>query len=138
MTALQIQLVKKTWKILRGVDPALIGDVFYSKLFADNPSFRMMFPKDLSVQYKKLVDTLSAIVARLDDLSVITDDITAMAKRHTGYGVEPAHYTKVGEALIWTLRHGLGNEWNTATEEAWVGCYTTLSETMIHAASDAA
>jgi hemoglobin-like flavoprotein len=51
----QIQLVKQSWKLLRNIDPAIVGDLFYSKLFADNPQVKKMFPKNMKEQYKKLV-----------------------------------------------------------------------------------
>ena len=86
-------------------------------------------------QYKKLMETLSVIVARLEKLDVLTNDIEAMAQRHVQYGVRPAHYKLIGNALLWTLQHGLGNDWNQETATAWVECYGILSKTMINAAS---
>jgi nitric oxide dioxygenase len=65
MTTEQIQLVKKTWKAFRGINPETVGDLFYSKLFADNPSLRKMFPADMQQQYKKLMDMLHAVIIRL-------------------------------------------------------------------------
>jgi hemoglobin-like flavoprotein len=128
----QIKLVKKTWKILMRIDPTIIGDAFYSKLFADQPAIRKLFPKDMDQQYVKLVDMLSSIIMNLDHPDIGTSDIMAMSKRHTGYGVKPAHYDMVGSALLWTLKKGLGTEWNQAIEEAWTDCYTSLADVMIH------
>src|SRR5580765_2899060 len=87
MTEQQITLVKNSWKIFRKVDAGLIGDVFYSKLFCDNPQLQQMFPTSMEQQYRKLIDMLSVIIAKLDDLSGITADIKMMALRHEGYGV---------------------------------------------------
>ena len=133
MTQEQIILVKKTWKIFRGIDPALVGDAFYSKLFSDTPGLRKMFPRDMSEQYRKLMDMLSTIVSRLDRLSELTGEIAAMARRHENYGVRPAHYKLVGKALLWTFEQGLGDDWTTDVKEAWINCYTTLSNVMIGA-----
>ena len=134
MTEMQIGLVKRTWKIFRGIDPGLVGDTFYSKLFNDNPSLRRMFPKSMEQQYRKLIDMLSTIVARLEKMNELKDDITAMAQRHKGYGVRPGHYKLVGKALLWTLKQGLGNDWTKEVEEAWTTCYNVLSTAMINAA----
>lgn len=133
MTEKQIGLVKRTWKIFREIDPDLVGDTFYSKLFNDNPSLRRMFPKNMEQQYRKLIDMLSAIVARLERLHELSNDIAALAQRHSGYGVRPAHYRLVGKALLWTLKQGLGNDWTKDVEEAWTLCYNILSEAMINA-----
>ena len=133
MTEDQILLVKKTWKIFRGIDPVIVGDTFYSKLFSDNPAVKKMFPRKMEEQYKKLMDMLSIVVARLDRLDELADTIAEMAQRHIQYGVRPAHYKFVGNALLWTLEQGLGSDWSTAVKEAWVKCYASLAEAMIKA-----
>ncbi|MEO6613863.1 MAG: globin domain-containing protein [Chitinophagaceae bacterium] len=135
MTGEQILLIKRSWKIFRGIDPQLVGDTFYSKLFMDNPSLRRMFPQNMDLQYKKLVDMLSTIVARLTNFTEVTNDMAAMAKRHASYGVRPAHYALVGAALLWTLEQGLGKDWTEETKNAWTTCYTMLANTMMNASS---
>jgi hemoglobin-like flavoprotein len=133
MTEEQTILVKNSWKMFRKVDSGLIGDVFYSKLFCDNPQLRSMFPSSMKAQYKKLIDMLSVVILRLDDLSEITADIKIMALRHESYGVKPQHYRSVGNALLWTLKRGLGNDWNNDLEQAWMAAYTKLAGAMIAA-----
>ena len=135
MTDEQIVLIKKTWRLFRDINPVLVGDTFYSKLFADNPGLRKMFPKYMNEQYKKLIDMLSTIVARLDHLEDLSEDIAAMARRHVHYGVKAEHYKLVGNALLWTLQQGLSNEWTPEVKEAWTRCYNTLADTMIKASS---
>ena len=134
MTAEQIALVKKTWKVFRGIDPVLIGDVFYSKLFVEAPHLRSMFRITRAEQSKKLIEMLNTIIARLDRLDELTKDIRELAMRHAGYGVKPSHYRQVGVALLWTLQQGLGSDWNKEVEAAWESCYKILADTMIEAA----
>jgi hemoglobin-like flavoprotein len=133
MTEEQIALVKNSWKMFRKIDAGLIGDVFYSKFFFENPKLRQMFPSSMEHQYKKLIEMLSVIISKLDRLDNITDDIKAMALRHEGYGVKPQHYRLLGNALLWTMERGLGNDWNDKVKEAWFACYTKIAETMIAA-----
>jgi hemoglobin-like flavoprotein len=137
MTQEQVKLVKQSWKVFRNIDPAVVGDLFYSKLFADHPSVKKMFPKDMSQQYNKLIDMITIIVIRLDHLDLLTGDIAAMAQRHTGYGVKPEHYTAVGESLLWTLEKGLGKDWTPEVKDAWVTCYGLLASIMIAASAQA-
>lgn len=132
MTTEQIRLVKKTWKAFRGISPATVGDLFYSKLFSDNPALRKMFPSDMEQQYQKLIDMLNAVVIRLDKLDELNEEIAAMAQRHVEYGVRPAHYKLVGNALLWTLQKGLGKDWTEEVKNAWSTCYKILADTMIN------
>ncbi len=134
MTEEQIALVKKTWKIFRDIDPALIGDVFYSKLFIEVPQVKHLFKTSRDIQSKKLVEMLSMIVGRLDRLDELTEDIKQLALRHVNYGVKVSHYRAVGAALLWTLQQGLGADWDKEVEAAWEACYRILSDTMINAA----
>ena len=133
MSSQQIKLVKSTWHIFRSIDPKLVGDVFYSKLFFDYPELRPMFPKKMADQYEKLVQMLNTIVAGLDHFDALRTVISDMAARHTGYGVRPEHYNAVGEALLWTLEQGLRNDWNEAVKDAWLTCYTILATAMVNA-----
>jgi hemoglobin-like flavoprotein len=136
MTKEEIELVKDSWKTLRGVDPRTIGEVFYAKLFLDAPNLRHMFPSDMREQSGKVFKMLNIVVSRLHKLDELQRDIEALAIRHKEYGVKTAHYELVGSALMWTLDRAFGMEWKPMTEEAWRKCYTTLSSTMIKAAKE--
>ena len=133
MTEEQISLVKKTWSIFREIDPVLVGDVFYSKLFFDMPHLEKLFHRSKEDQAKKLVEMLNVIVGRLDSMEELTDDIKQLATRHVQYGVKEQHYKAVGTALLWTLQQGLGRDWNEEVKKAWSSCFQVLSTTMINA-----
>ncbi len=126
MTPAQIKTVKKSWSILRQITPSVVAGAFYSKLFLDHPELRRMFPKDMDEQYKKLIDMLSVMVARVDDMEAFAQELTALAKRHEGYGVQEKHYAMVGSALLWTLEQGLGEDWTEEAKEAWSACYEAI------------
>ena len=132
MTGAQIILIKKSWSIFRSIDPALVGDVFYSRLFYKSPNLRGMFKTPMTDQNIKLIDMLSYLVSRLERLDEVSEEMAQLASRHTGYGVRPAHYKLVGEALLWTLEAGLGNDWNNDVKAAWKACYDTISNMMIN------
>lgn len=134
MTKDQILVVKQTWKIFREINPTVIGDVFYSKLFVEAPQVKHLFKTPRQEQSKKLIEMINLITARLERLDELTQEIKQLAVRHVGYGVKPSHYKSVGAALLWTLQQGLGKDWNKETQEAWEACYKVLSDTMIRAA----
>ena len=131
LTKKEISLIKKSWNLLEKIDPMAIGDIFYTKLFYDNPELRKMFPQDMKGQYQKFVDMLNTIVSRLEKLDELKGDIVAMAKRHNDYGVKPHHYNLVGKALLLTLQKSLGKEWTDEVRSSWINCYSILSGTMI-------
>lgn len=133
MTEEQIVLVKQSWKSFRNIDAHVIGDLFYSKLFFDNPRLRKMFPYAMDAQHQKLVNMLTTMVCRLDNSQALSESIKQMAIRHEGYGVKPDHYRLVGNTLLWTLERGLGKEWNEKLKESWQACYAMIASMMIAA-----
>ena len=133
MTQEQIWLVKKTWSIFREIDPVLVGDVFYRKLFFDMSHLEKLFHSSREDQAKKLVEMLSVIVSRLDNMEDLNEEIKQLAIRHVQYGVKEHHYKAVGTALLWTMQQGLGKDWNEEVKEAWASCFNILSTTMINA-----
>src|SRR5690349_19151480 len=111
MTATQILLVQNSWRLLRDLDPQLLGSLFYSKLFFDHYELRKLFPVDMTEQHRKLISKFNLIIARLDHLDDLLPEIAALSQRHVTYGVKPAHFAAVGAALIWTLERALGDDW---------------------------
>lgn len=130
MTAKEIEIVKKSWRKLQGINPELLGDVFYTKLFLLNPSLERMFKTPKEIQSKKLIDMFHSIVLNLENLDGLSDEIEKMGNSHKGYGAKPKHYDSVGNALIWTLANALQKDWNDDVEKAWITCYTILAEKM--------
>jgi len=108
--------------------------LFYGRLFEIAPETRVLFKGDLDEQGRKLMKALFTVVNSLSRPEEMLPVARALAVRHVGYGVKAAHYPKVGEALLWTLREGLGEAFDRKTEEAWATAYTALSGVMIEAA----
>ncbi len=135
MTQQQVQFVKASWRTFRSIDPVTVGDVFYTKLFYDHPSLKSLFKISKDEQSKKLIDMLNVIVGRLDRFDEMEGEVAAMGVRHVHYGVKPQHYKAVGEALLWTLQQGLGNDYTKEVAEAWAACFNGLAASMIGASS---
>ncbi len=130
MTPDQIKLVQESFaKVAPISDKA--SELFYGRLFEIAPSVRALFPDDMTEQRKKLMATLAIVVNGLTNLDAILPAASALAKRHVGYGAQPAHYPVVGEALLWTLEKGLGPSWTPQVASAWTAAYGTLSGFMI-------
>lgn len=134
MTTQQIQLVKSTWAMVATLDPETVGGLFYNRLFEIAPEIRPMFRAPITEQSRKLLSMIAYVISKLDKLDDILDEVGKLAQRHVQYGVEPAHYAIVADALLWTLEKGLGEHWTPDVKEAWVVCYTNLAQAMIVAA----
>lgn len=117
--------------MLRNIDPVVIGETFYGKLFSDHPALRRLFPKDMNLQYQKLMDMLNTILSQLDNMENMSREIALMGQRHVVYGVKPAHYKMVGRAFLWMLEQGLGPDFTIDVKQAWNSCYNTLTQRML-------
>lgn len=129
ITATQKKLVQASFaKVEPIADQA--ADIFYSKLFEFDPKLRNLFKGDMKDQGKKLMATLKIAVKSLDDLDALVPVIQNLAAKHIDYGVTVDDYTPVGNALIYTLKTGLGNEFTPELRTAWIEVYTTLANVM--------
>lgn len=135
MTSEQIILVKSSWRRLVE-DEASIAELFYARLFDQDPSLQNLFTGDIRAQQKKFVSTLSMVVANLDTPQVLLPKVRDLGLRHSGYGVKEEHYSTVERALLWALGRSLPEDFDAATEEAWRRAYRTLADAMIHADTD--
>ncbi|HVX75903.1 MAG TPA: globin family protein [Bradyrhizobium sp.] len=130
MTPEQVALVQQSFaKVAPISDQA--ATIFYDRLFEIAPPVRAMFPSDITEQRKKLMATLAVVVNGLANLESVLPAVSALAKRHVGYGAKPEHYPVVGSALLWTLEKGLGDGWTPEVADAWSAAYATLSGFMI-------
>lgn len=127
-----ITLVQRSFKDVAPIAD-MVGSTFYTRLFETHPEVRPMFPEDIRPQAKKLVQMLAMVVNGLHRLPAIQAEVIALARRHKDYGVADAHYPVVGETLIWTLEHHLGDAFMPQVKEAWLAAFTTLSDVMVAA-----
>lgn len=129
MTPRQKQLIRESFREVRDVAGPL-SQLFYGRLFERNPSVRRMFHGDIQRQGIKLMEMLSAVVDNLDRLESLRPTLHAMGQRHVAYGVEPAHYDAVSDALLWALRQELAGALDTETQSAWRTVIAQVSEIM--------
>ena len=133
MDATQIDMVQGSFKKVVPIADAAAG-IFYTRLFEIAPEVKPMFKGDIKEQGKKLMTTLGVVVNGLKDLDAIVPVAQQLAVKHVDYGVKPEHYPVVGDALIYTLEQGLGDDFTPELKNAWVTAYGTLSSVMIDAA----
>ena len=132
MTPEQIALVRASFMRIAPHREA-VGAAFYATLFRLNPAARQLFPADIKVQARKLMDMLGAIVDGLDRPDRLHAMFVSLGTRHASYGVTEDQYDDVGAALLIALREALSPDFDDELEAAWATVYADLSETMIGA-----
>ena len=133
MDAHQIALVQESFEKVAALGPKA-AELFYAELFAIDPSLKAMFPDDLKDQQKKLLAALALVVRSLHTPVKIMDSVEKLAVKHLDYGVEPIHYTYVGNALLRTLKKGLGADFTPELCDAWTEAFRMLARVMKEAA----
>ncbi len=130
----QVAIVQDSFKKVVPI-AATAADLFYDRLFAIAPKVRPLFPDDLRDQKKKLMAMLAMVVGNLHGIEQMLPTIQDLGRRHVSYGVATEHYELVGEALLWTLEQGLGDDFTPSVKAAWEEAYTALSGAMKSAAT---
>ncbi len=137
MNVNQVVLVQQSWDKVRPMADAA-AQLFYTRLFAIDPSTQPLFTGDIQEQRRKLMQMLGVVVQGLSKPETILPAIQALGRRHVNYAVQDRHYDSVGAALLWALEQGLGPDFTPETREAWTAAYTLLASIMKDAAHQSA
>ncbi|MBM5573879.1 globin family protein [Deefgea sp. CFH1-16] len=129
LSAQQIHLVQESFAKVEPIAEQAAA-IFYQQLFAIDPSLQKMFQHDMKAQGKMLMSTLKLAVGSLNDLPKLMPVLKKLALRHVDYGVKNEHYTLVGNALLRTLKIGLGDSFDDETREAWTTTYRLMAKVM--------
>jgi len=137
---LDIALLRKTFeraKVENGGTTAL-GLAFYERLFEKYPSVKPLFHTPPEEQHKKLMASLGAIVAGVEQPDRLLPYLHAMGVRHLKYKTETAHYGAVGENLMAVLADHLSKEgeWTAPMAETWEAAIGIVARTMIEASDN--
>ncbi len=135
------QLIQRSWRLVIPIAETA-ADLFYQRLFELKPEYQKLFSGDMRSQKRKLVRMLAFVVRALDwqdanwredvapdeDLMLI---VLALGRRHKVlYKIPDESYAVVGDALLWTLKQGLGDAFTDEVKNAWATIYNLLSKTM--------
>lgn len=134
---MDVTRLKDSWKKV-----ASYGDevplFFYSTLFLTHPETRPLFPVSMAGQRDRLVGALGRIVSDVDRVDELMPFLQNLGRDHRKFAVVAEHYPAVGQALLHTLAHFLGEEWKPELAEDWNEAYGLVSKVMIEAAEQAA
>src|SRR5688572_4152863 len=87
------------------------ADNFYERFFAAAPAVRPMFPPDLREQKAKLLAALAWVLEHLEQGETLKAHLRTMGQGHEQYGVQPAHYPAVTDAMIGAMADVAGPAW---------------------------
>jgi len=133
LSARQITLIQNSFTKVKPIaDQA--ADIFYNKLFEYDPSLRQLFKNDMKQQGRMLMSVLGTAVGSLNKLEALIPTLQKLAKQHVEYGVKADDYTPVGNALLYTLKQGLGPAFTPELRLAWIEVYKVVATTMREAA----
>ncbi|AXY74654.1 hemin receptor [Paraflavitalea soli] len=131
MNTSNFELVRKSWISISKIDYEVVCGTFYIRLFQIAPELKGMFKNtSMTEQSIKLGCMLSYIISKYESMDDVLLEVKALGERHQKYGVKDEHYKAVGEALLWTLKEGLGEYWNFELANAWKEFYETLAAKM--------
>ena len=130
MTPQQIDLVRSSFALVQPIAPQA-AEIFYTHLFAADPSLRPLFRGDMAHQGERLMGMIGSALTLLDRPAALGSVLHLLGSRHKGYGVQDKHYATVGGALIKTLEQGLGEAFTGEVRGAWVELYGVISRTML-------
>ncbi|GIJ76457.1 NAD(P)H-flavin reductase [Micromonospora phaseoli] len=133
---MDVSRLKQSWSLV-----AANGDqvplYFYSTLFLAYPETRQMFPTNMAGQRDRLVNALGHIVSQVDQVDRLVGFLQDLGADHRKFAVRAEHYPAVGEALLATLRHFLGDQWTDELAQDWAAAYGLVAKVMTEAAQAA-
>eukprot|EP00927_Polykrikos_kofoidii_P012497 TRINITY_DN15387_c0_g3_i1.p1 TRINITY_DN15387_c0_g3~~TRINITY_DN15387_c0_g3_i1.p1 ORF type:complete len:171 (-),score=39.11 TRINITY_DN15387_c0_g3_i1:279-791(-) len=141
-----IQLVQQTFARVAMLGADNVGKILFMKIFKKAPQALQLFSfkaEGLNDPCKLwraggpatkhaagVVSTVATAVGLLTQLDQLVPILRELGAKHVGYGVVPAHYDVVGEALIESLALALGPNFTPAVKNAYLKVYTTVKMTM--------
>lgn len=129
VTQKQITLVQTSFAKVEPIAEQA-ADIFYNKLFEYDPKLKPLFKSDIKAQGRKLMATLKVATTGLNDLDTLVPVLHQLAERHVNYGVKAADFTPVGNALLYALHQGLGEQFTNEVRQAWVEVFRLVATTM--------
>jgi hemoglobin-like flavoprotein len=129
LTKREIEIVQSDWRKVELI-AEVAGTLLYDRLFALDPTVQELFKTDMAEQKLKLLRMIGASVYGLSNPDVLLPIVEFLGRKHLRFGVRDDHYETVGEALLWTLKQGLGADFTAESEAAWIKLYGLLADTM--------
>ncbi|MBE1490509.1 globin domain-containing protein [Plantactinospora soyae] len=133
---MDVARLKQSWHLVAGHGDQ-VPLFFYSTLFLAHPEVRQMFPTNMAGQRDRLVTALGHVVSNVDQVDQLVGFLQSLGADHRKFAVRAEHYPAVGEALLATLAHFLGEHWTEDLAQDWTAAYGLVAKVMSDGASAA-
>jgi hemoglobin-like flavoprotein len=125
----QIQIIKDSWGILIAYSDKA-ADIFYTTFFELLPESKALFKDDMQSQSRKLLNAITLMVAKLDKLDMLHEDLKYLSKRHITYGVKVEYFAPFQIAFMQMLKTVFEDKWTFVMEDAWQNLLAMMSNAM--------
>lgn len=131
----EIQIVQQTWFNLAKENDSEIGELFYTRLFENDPHLRNLFRNSISAHGRRFVSMMNYLIIKLDNTSVI-HQARSLGRKYAEYGIQNKDYDYIKEALFWTLKKKLGERWTPDVMVSWIWFFSTIGLLMKDAGAE--
>lgn len=122
-------LVKASFEHVKPVADAA-AMLLTERLFAVAPDTAAAFGDVGSAERATLMAVMTSVVDSLDDMGKLEPTLVVIGRYGRAHGMQPAHYDRFGEALIWAMSHALGHRWTPEVKAAWKRSYAKIAGLM--------
>jgi methyl-accepting chemotaxis protein len=102
----------------------------------DTECAKLAESRRFKIHSKHFIEMLDKALFMLE-VKRLEENMKQLGELHVTYGVKEEYFPIMGEALIFTLKKCLPDEFNPAIKTAWTAVYLTMSTQMIHAMRNA-
>ncbi|XP_078363009.1 neuroglobin-like isoform X1 [Oculina patagonica] len=142
LTDLQIELIRSSWeKVLPNKKHH--GELLFHKLFEIAPELKDLFPfgndftsPQFTMHALNVINAVDLAVKHLDKPDILIPKLKELGQMHAAFELTAKEFQNVGQALIWVLATGLGDNFTPKLKRAWGDAYAIITDVMLGAIND--
>lgn len=136
MNTEQLDQVRDNFRHLAPRGPELF-EKFVKRVRAANPTLGKLFPDSPRDHAQPYLAPCGMVVKNMHRLAAIEYLLREMGARNQMLGVEPQHYGIIRDAMLETLREGMGSDWTHELHDDWTDAIQIVTSIMIRGAGRA-
>lgn len=136
MNAEQLDHIRDNFRLLAPRGPELF-ERFVKRVRAASPALGKMFPDEPRDHAQPYLAPCGMVVKNMHRLNAIEYLLLETGARNQMQGMEPFHYGIMRDAMLETLREGMGGEWTRGLHDDWTDAIQIVTSLMIRGAGRA-